>query len=251
MMKEYNIKTFLIVIVPMLLMAIIAIMFSHKDKNYNVSLIVNGIDYWKYNNKKWTNLETSDEIDWKKYDIYSSNKYINSYYVTINNNKTYFFDSNNDSYDVEPPYLAITSKSNIKILNFKEVEFNDSDNNIINFYLRKIKINYEGEYSKQKKYITDINNDNKEDYLYIISNELYTDKNVFYLVFAKYNNKIIAINNQINKDIFIHYDISWILNMQHNGFNNIILTEPKEYNTRYYLYTYNIDEKQYYNIFED
>ncbi len=249
-MKKYNVKTFLIVIVPLIIMCVIAFMFSQKDRNYITSFIINGSNYWRYKNKRWEDLSSSNDIDWQKYDVYSKNRYINNYYVTITNNKSYFFDSQNDSYEVDSPYIAIKSDTNIRLLNYNEHELDNNDIRSIKRYLKKIKIKYNGEYSIQKKYITDINNDNIEDNLYIVSNELYTDDNLFYIVFAKCNTRLITIDNQIKKDTFIHYDLAWVLNMEHNGFNNIILTEPKEYDTKYYLFSYNIDAKNYNYVFK-
>ena len=126
----------------------------------------------------------------------------------------------------------------------------NKDLSTIKRYLRKVKIKYNGEYSIQKKYVTDLNNDNIEDYLYIVSNELYSDDNLFYVVFAKCNTRLITIDNQTNKDTFIHYDLAWLLNMEHNGFNNIILTEEREYDTKYYIYSYNISDKNYEYVFK-
>ncbi len=251
-MRKKDIKTMLIVLLPMFIIGFLALFISFYSYNKkNTSLIVNGANFWQFKNGKWYNYVTIGDLDWKKYNVYFENKYINNYYVTITNNKTYFFNDNDDSYDVDSPYIAIRGDNNVKPIIFKENDFISDDINIVNSYLKKIKINYNGDYSEQKKYVTDVNGDGKEDYVYVVSNELYNDSNLFYLVFAYCNGKFINIDIQQNSSSFIHYDLSWILNIRNNGYYSIVLSEPKEYDEKYYLYQYTTQSRQFDLIFDN
>ena len=251
-MRKKDIRLFLIIVGPMFILGLIAYFISiNSSSTHNVSFIVNGMNFWKYDNNLWKSFIDIDDLDWKKYAVYSNNRFIDNYFVTITNDKTYFFDKNNDSYDVEFPYLAISVESDIKPVNYKSLDISDDDIKIINSYLKKNKINYNGDYSEEKKYVVDINGDNKDDYIYIISNELYSLDKVFYSVFAYCNNKYVTIDLQIDSDEIVHYDLSWVLNMKHNGYYNIILTEPREYDEKYYLYEYNNQNRQFNLVFNE
>ena len=249
-MRKKDIKTLLIVLLPMLIIGIVAYIISiNSYSTKDTSLIVNGTNFWEYKNSKWYSYVTIGDLDWKKYNVYFDNKYINNYYVTITNNKTYFFDDNDDSYDIDSPYIAIRGDKNAKPIMYIENEFDSNDMNIVNAYLRKLKINYNGDYSEQKKYVTDINGDGKKDFIYIVSNELYNDNNLFYLVFAYCNGRYISIDTQQNSSTFVHYELSWILNIKSDGFKYVVLTEPKEYDEKYYLYRY--ETKEYNLVFDN
>ena len=235
-------KIFLIVMIPLFAMGIIAYIISNNSKKADaITIILNGVNFWKRDNNQWYKYDSinDEDFDWKQYRVYFGNKYIDKYYVTINNLETYFFDKNNDSYDVEYPYIAIDSGLDYRPVSFRSDELYNDDIKIINSYFEENGINYEGDYNEKKKYIVDINGDNKEDYIYILSNELYTQKNAFYLVFAFSNNKFITIDNQINKESFTHYDLIWVLNMKSDGYYHVILNEPRDYNEKYFLCKYN------------
>ena len=253
-MREKDIKTLIIIIIPMIAVGVIAYLFSHKDnKEKETNMIVNSMNFWQYKDGHWKDFGNIDEFDWKEYSIYnSSSKYINRYFITMNEKKTYFFDDNDDSHDINDSYIAFSNKD-VKPIDYFLVydDVNYGELKIVNTYLKMNKINYKGNgYSTFKKYRVDINNDDKEDYIYVVSNELYSENNEFYLVFALCNNKYITISNQINKNSYIGYDVGWILNMSHDGYNNLVLTYSKDYNSSYYLYTYNVTEKKYYDVFE-
>lgn len=242
-MSKKDLKTLISLIIIFVCMGILGYVISYNTrlskKNLDSFIIVNGSNFWSYEDKKWNNLNDMDKFDWNKFKIYTNNNYINSYYITISNNKFYFFDSENESHHIEYPFLAINKDSVIQPIEYIEEKITTDDYNTIQEYLKNEKISYAGEYSKIIKYKTDINEDQKQDYIYIVSNELYSTNNLFYAVFAKCNNKYITISIQKNKDILNKYEIGWILSLKSNNYYNIILKKYIGDNYTYYLYEYN------------
>lgn len=210
---------------------------NNQKKKLDTSFIINGISYWQYIDKKWKNIYSIDDIDWDLFKVYSSNEYIDNYYITTNQTKLYFFDKKNNSHNVSRPFLAINKDSIIAPINYRGENLNNTDYNNISEYLQELKIKYNGEYSLAMKYTADINGDNNDEDIYIVSNELYSDQ-TFYLIFAKVENKYITINKQVNKDEITKYNISWIINIKNKNYYDIILSTMTKENNEYHLYEY-------------
>ena len=236
----------------LILFAIIALVvllvssIQEKEKNdISAYLVIDGNRVLRYDGNNWEKVDSLENITMKEFKVYSNNDYKGDYFLTKTNNKYYFFDDKYNSYNIESPFLAVSVKSKLEPINYELVELNDSDYDIVDNYLKKIKINYSGDYSKQEKYVTDLNGDNKRDYIYVLSNQLYSD-DVFYVVFAKCGSKYITINSQTSANDIKDYELAWILTSSKDKFNDIILKSDKNEVYNYYLYRYN--QKNGYNI---
>lgn len=246
-MQKKDIKTLIIIAGILVFISFISYIifsaFNIKETSLNSSIIVDGNSYWQYQDKNWKDLPNMDSIDWKQYRVYTNNNYIDTYYVTLTNNKLYFFDKDNNSYHLDSPTLSISAKSNVSPIDYIEEDIDNDDQTIINSYLKSQKINYTGEYSIKEKYKTDLNNDQQADYIYLISNQLYSD-NPFYIMFARHKNKNISIIKQIGEENIEQYKLAWILNITSDNLSNIIL--KKYYLDGYHYYLYKYDKKHEY-----
>lgn len=240
-LNKKDIKTLIIITCILLFISFVSyFIFSGidmKEQQLNSSFIVDGNNYWQYNDKNWKNLNSIDSINWEKYKVYTNNNYVDTYYVTSNSGKLYFFDKDNNSYHVDSPTLAISSDSNVGPINYEQEEINTSDQDIINSYLKSIKITYNGDYSVFEKYKTDLDNNGESDYIYILSNQLYSD-DVFYIIFARCGSKNITINKQIVEENIEQYELAWIININSDKLPSIILKRYYLDNYEYYLYQY-------------
>ena len=245
-LTKREIKILFIFVVVFLVMFslcyIIVIREEQRKKSFNASVIVDGNRFFQYKDLVWSDLKRVENLKNDQFKVYSDNNYLGDYLVTFTNNKYYFFDLEYNSYDVDSKFLAINKDSNLSIVNYFDSSFDDVDNNVISKYLNSININYIGEYSVKNKYITDLDNDEKEDYIYILCNELYSDE-IFYVIFAKVGNKIITINKQINVDDIVKYELMWIFNTSSNKYNDIILGKSVFEAYDYYLYSYDGDKE--------
>lgn len=238
-MNKTNLKVYVILLVIFGIMGFCAFLISDKLKNevenLNAYLVIDCNRVFKYDNNNWTNVGSMKDIAMDKFKIYSNNNYIGDYYVSEGNDKYYFFDDDYNSKSVESPFIAISVNSTVSLIDYKIGEFDNDDYDNINSYFKKINISYDGDYSIMEKYIADLNNDSKDDYIYILSNQLYSDK-LFYIIFAKVGNKYITIDNQLDSDDIVNYSLGWILNISENGLNDIILREFNNETYDYYLY---------------
>jgi len=244
-LNKTNIKTLIYILILFAIIVFVAVALSLKDnKNkttINTNVVVDSDLVLKYNRGEWTNLYSIDDIAMEKFKVYRKNSYVGEYKITETNNKYYFFDDDYESIKIKSPYIAFSKKSNMAIKKYKKQEFDDNDYNIIDRYLRKIKVSYSGDYSVQEKYETNLNNNDTKDYIYILSNQLYSDE-VFYIIFAKIDNKYVTINKQVNEEKINSYNLGWILSTSSSSYNDILLSETKFEAKEYSLYRYSRGE---------
>lgn len=251
-MTKSEIKTLVLFIITFLFVFVFCYIVFTKEEEHNNSLnaniIVDGSRFLEYKNLRWSDLKNLKSVETDQFKVYSDNNYFGDYFVTSANDMYYFFDSDYNSYEVDSKFLAISKNSSLSIIDYNKENFNEEDNRIINKYLGSIDIKYYGDYSIKEKYVTNLNNDEDRDYIYILCNDSYSD-NVFYVIFAKVSNKLITINKQVNVDNLEKYELAWILNTTNDSYNDIILNINVFESFDYYLYSYNGD-KEYNEILE-
>lgn len=216
---------------------IISLNLDDKEKNVNTYLVIDGDRFLEYGNDGWRDIGFFSDMVMKKFKVYEGNNYVGDYSISENNGRYYFFDSNYEDYDIEDSFIAVSYSDKIKPVNYIEDSFNDEDYRIVYNYLKREKIDYNGDYSTEKKYVVDLNSDDRDDCIYIVSNQLYSD-DIFYVIFARVNNKYITINKQANVDDIKVYELAWILNTKNDKLSDIILKRFYTETYDYYLYSY-------------
>lgn len=250
-MNKTDFKTLVVILVVLLIFSIIVLILYNVTEKEKVDMsgnfIVDGNRFFEYNGTKWSDLGSIDSIIMNKFKIYSNNTYVGSYSVSENNGKYYFFDDEYESHDVTSPFIAISEDSEVSVIDYKKADFNSSDYNKASEYLKSIDIDYDGEYNISDKYIVDLDNDNNSDYIYVLSNQLYSD-DVFYVVFANIDNDYITINKQIGVSEIKRYTLGWVLNITNDKLNDIILREEDRDFYNYYLYRYFKGSNEYQRV---
>lgn len=182
-------------------------------------LILDNFFFWKYEDGAWDTLVSDADYDlfnWKKFDIYVNNNYINTFKYVYKNNESFFFNENNESQTIASDDLLLLSEdSYINILNFSELDFDSDDEKIIRKFLKKNSIDYNTITLKIKYSIT---NDN---FLYVLSNndELVKNEDTFYLFMYRTKYKSYLVTKKM-----FSYDFSLqsIIDIQ-NGKPNFII----------------------------
>ena len=236
-MNKSYIKIYVVLVIIFVLLISFSMTFLKEEKVKNGFIIAGEKQIFEYNNKTWQ-YSTQSKVEWKKFNVYSGLSYIGKYYLTNNNNKYYFFDDNNDSNDVQYPFIAISNGLNIELIDYFKEDIDNNDINIIFNYLKKKRINYDGDYSIKNKYVIDLNNDGKNDSIYFISNQLYSN-DIFYVVFAKVGFKYIDISIERNNEIKDRYDLGWVISSKNKNYYDIILKGGNSEYPDYYLLSYN------------
>ena len=235
-MNKSNVKVFILLIIVFVIMFLLAYFFQEDRKLSKGLVVINGYNTYEYKYRNW-NKVSNYGIKWTKFNVYSNQTFVGKFSVNVNNNKYYFFDDKIKSYQIEYPYIAFGTDLKIKLKNYSEETYTSDDINLVSKYLEIKKNSYRGEYNVFKKYVADLNGDNKEDYIYIVSNQLYTD-NYIYTIFAKVGSKFVDISYLTKDDDYKAYDLAWILSVGNDKFYDIILKDNSSERTRCYLLRY-------------
>ena len=234
-MNKNNIKIFITLVTVFILLIIIAFIISTGTILKKGYIIIDEYAVLKYKNNNW-HKASSEDISWKKFTVYSGNKYVGKYKLR-KSDRYYFFDDKIKSYDIEKPFIAFSSQFNVGLVDYSKESFNDDNLKVVNNYLKKKKINYNGKYNVFDHYLVDLNNDNKVDSVYVISNQLYSNK-PFYIVFAKIGLRYVDISIKQGDKISPFYGLKWVITTKNNGVCDIILNDKSSEKTKYYLLRY-------------
>ena len=113
-MNKNDLKTLVHLLILFAILALIAFgisIFENKNMKLNGSVIVDNNLFLEYKQKEWKNLQSIDNIEMEKFDIYNKNSYAGQYKITETNGRNYFFDDNYESVDISSPYIAFSNKS--------------------------------------------------------------------------------------------------------------------------------------------
>ena len=156
--------------------------------------------------------------------------YQGKYYLQNYNDTWYFFDKNNQSYDLDGQLFAYSSEDEIHVIQF-EVEEIDLDelNNLLKKY--DIAISNKSELSYAQKVSLDFDNDEKDEYIYSISNLMAENiqNDEFSLLLYVDENKTSEIINNISDPSFI-YSISNIIDVNDDQKYELVIEHQKPMN---------------------
>lgn len=207
-------KAYVIVIFILIIYFIFVYVFASNSANENkkkASIIVNGISAWKYEKSEWQYIYNYKEInDKNKYKIYLSNNYIGNYKIVVNNSKIYAFDNDNNSLQYNGSIIAINSNYEINIKNPTYDIYTEEDDNI----LKSIMQDYNLYTFKNNKINLDINNDEKEETLYIVN--CYNSNELVFSGLYLYNDKLIEIirSDDLN---YVSYNIESLIDIDNDN----------------------------------
>lgn len=212
------------------------------QKNASQYILIDLFNYWKCENLKWEKLDAindydnvSEEINWKKYDIYVNNQYYNTLDYVFMNGKEYYFDDDTHSYEIPKEKVLFNEGSYFKLKNFELASFSEEDNNILEDMLNKYH-HFSNNLTVRSKYLID-----DENAIYIASNypNYYpqNQENLFYFVFYRRGNKNYLLVDIGYIENLSNYKVSWVVNAK-SKYDNLILSYTCEEATCYDMYEY-------------
>jgi hypothetical protein len=243
-------RTIVLVIIGIVVWGLFFIVLKNKEKETNYSntaqyVIIDNFYYWKYQKLQWQVLDnildptsTATEINWKNYDVYVDNKYLNTYKYVLMNDKSYFFDNDDNEIDVSETNILLSKNSNFNLKKFNEISFDDNDYNIVKNILNNKNYNY-NDLTIKKKYTIATNNN-----IYILSNydglnNDIDESSIYYIVFLRINKKNYILVDTTYSELAYNYDLAYVLNINNNKINNIILSYTCDEDICYDMYQYN------------
>lgn len=246
MMKK--IRNIIFVLILLVGWMFIYIFIVNKDevrtqKSVSQYILINQFTCWKYTNSKWKSLSyttdefnTSQELNWKKYDIYINNQYYNTLDYVVKNGQEFYFDDNTHSYEINDEKIMFNKDSYLKLINFNKVDLFSDDEVIINKILRKYRF-FDEEITMKDKYSID----GDDGVIYFVSNhtgKYMTDsQQEFNLMFYRVN----GINYILINTGFIEhrnsYRLAFVVDAK-NKFNNFVIAANCEGGSCYWMYEY-------------
>ena len=194
---------FLVVVLVLYLFGVIG------GKPKTVDVVLDKDIMIEYAKGKWSKVspKTYDEYHWKKFDVYEEGKKKGNYSLYTSDKKFYLFkESKNERTPIstieQSVYLGGKKKSNF--VEFEKEEITDNDTEYINSVLTKngVSSNDLNNYIKGYKVISDFDNDNQNEEMFVLYN-VFSDELVdtaYSFIFIKDKNKTDFIyKNIVNK----------------------------------------------------
>jgi len=178
-----NMKKILIIgsiIVLYLIFAIFGLDFLENMTTRKIYIDTNTA--WEYSNNSWANVYNNN-IDLKKYNVYSlaTFEYLGKLDLQFKNGDWYI--KNNGKYSKYNDQLFAYKGNKIKVYQYNYI-YAIADTNAISNILSKIGITKYDELNLAKKIVYDIDNDNIEEKIYVLSNVYAEDGNRKFSVIA-------------------------------------------------------------------
>jgi hypothetical protein len=207
-----NIK-YIIILFIIISSSILFFIFKGKDlinkkKASNPIIALENNIMFEYENNKWQKLDYSDieDYNWKKFHIYSNKEYLGKYYL-VNNEEWYLFDNNKKAVNYDGELLGLDTSHKYKVMTMDENEVEDTlTDPYIQAVLSENNLPANSVMTSSFYLDIDIDSDNIEEKIYIISNKFpidELDEESFGIVFMVKNDKIYTIYKKIdNEDLF-------------------------------------------------
>lgn len=203
-------KKKIIIIVSILLgyFAIMMIFFgldSLKKKVYHVDLVIAPNSYVRYEKGIWRDIKDEEsELLGKSYKIYDNHQFLYDGILQYTDNKWYAFDNHNKPLSLPNSFLAYRGNMKVEIVPYQEVTMSESEIKEASTILNKHNITFIPAYTKTLKIELDINNDEKTENIYIISNTLGMEEQKIYFAIAyiKNSDNIEVLVEDVSEDMY-------------------------------------------------
>ena len=170
--------------------------------NQDLTLMVGHHTVWRYHNKKWSNLSNNlsyQNLDWKKYHIFSNQEYIGEHLLWYND-RWYAFDDDRNAIDLNGDFLAYSGNYEPTFYSFMEEDIQDYSS--VQEVLREASLPEDSEFSTAYHVLMDFDHDGVDEDFYVISN-VFLDEYVettFSIVYMIDQDKLYMIYEDISKN---------------------------------------------------
>ena len=240
-------KIFLIVLVIYVLIMLLVFLPNYLKKQNETMFIMTTRYKIKYEKGKWKKITNSDDYKLRKLNIYLDGDYFGEYRILYSNRFTLL----NDNDEIVPYDGIIFAYSGSNKIKLHEISYNEEinykDDEIVKDALSKIGITQMAYYNIRQKSSIDIDNDNKNEYIYIIDNYEKASNNSidgitgpvandsgknFSVIFMYKNNKVYIIDKIITEDYaFKVFEVLNVIDIKEDNKLELIYNVGERYNT--------------------
>lgn len=197
--KTYIILIAIIFIFFIIMFALFGVDNIRKER-YETTLIVGDNTIWTYQKKKWFNFSNSnstEDFDWKKYKVFSNNEKVGDY-LLWHSDKWYAFDNKKNAVNIDGNLFAYRSNHKISIYKFTEKSIDDYT--VVNEVLKNNDLEVTNNFTSSYMVSFDYDGDGEEEDFYLVTNVFPTGFNpdkIFALVFMVDGEEIYPIYTDI------------------------------------------------------
>lgn len=172
------------------------------EKRKNTYLIIGNLIKFQYENGEWSDIQDKSKYNLVDYDTYVNNVKLGNYKIQQFQNKWYLFDKDNNSIKYDGKLLAINTKRDFNLVEYKTKALDNNDKNILNEILKKHQI-YKYKLNVGEKVTLDFNGDGKTETLYAVSNAfIQEEQRNFALLVIIDNDKTIILKQVYKESMF-------------------------------------------------
>ncbi len=203
--------------------------FFPKQKTY---LLIGSTAKWKFDGQNWTDLkeEEKSEYTWKNYDIFTHEKKIGTYQVTYSENKWYLFEKDRTPVNYEGQILGVRSNKPYQVASYEPMDLEEEDAVYLNEVYQKHGLKENQRYTTGYKVYFDLDGDQEEEILYVITNQFPEDfapSQLFNFVFVVDQNKIQMVYEETgsftNMYDYCKIRLDYLIDVDNNKTYEIIL----------------------------
>ncbi len=228
-----------IVIIFVIYTAIMCLVFGNRKNKDDTKFLVNN-SIFTYKNDKW-DISSFDNETYAKllFNVYINNEYQGKFYLRSHNDKWYYFDDNNESYDFYGSLFATGEKVSTDVINFNESSASLSEVTEI-LSSNDLSINSLDELTQNKKISFDFDSDGDDETIYSLSNlTLNVDSDnvvLFSIVVYSDNDKLTTIINDngtiSSKKVNYFYSIDNIFKLNNEKNYKMLVRQEKIMNAQ-------------------
>ncbi|MDD3340781.1 MAG: hypothetical protein PHN72_01070 [Bacilli bacterium] len=177
MIKEGKKKYVILFIILGIYLVILFLMFGLKEfrnKHFEAFLMVSPSTRWQFTGGEWVDVKDPKAYNNLDFDVYNDNTFLGKFNV-VYNEKFYLFDQKKISQKYTGNMLAYRGNRDIDIIKYDEEQIDTEDTSIIQKVLNENEIKYSAEKVSGTKTKLDVNNDGKQETIYVITNVFNND----------------------------------------------------------------------------
>ncbi len=198
-MKNRYVKIIVVVIsLSLLFFVTIGINLIKNENNFDYIAINEKLVISKKNNKWKVIKKNLKKYSWNFYSVYVDHEYFGRDYLYFND-QIYLFDKDKMALNYNGSFIAFNKKE-YKDVNFTTKE--STDNTILESVLKKNKLDSKQEYTSNYYIDIDIDNDGKNEQLYVVSNRFPIDsihaKKYFGFIYLVDDNKVNVLYSSVS-----------------------------------------------------
>ena len=199
-----------------------------QKQKEELTLLLGEETVWVYQNQNWIdNTQNKNDYNWKKFQVFLDGKYQDEYYVW-HDDKWYIFDDNKQPINYTENIIALRSNFDVNLKTFTSEEI-EKDNIVFKILKDKgISENVDLTTCTQTK--VDIDNDGKNESIYIVSNVFPMDfdpDTIFSLVYMEKDGNIYEIYSKEEKNDYnngVKPYINSIIDVDNDGEFEIVIS---------------------------